>query len=92
MPEVRLTGVLLCDTPEQMLIVERQLPLHIELTRAEPGCISFAVVPTDDPMVWQVDELFQHAASFAVHQQRVAGSEWGRATAGIERQYTVDGL
>ncbi|MEZ5086110.1 MAG: hypothetical protein R2722_07640 [Tessaracoccus sp.] len=39
--------------------------------------------------MWQVDELFVDAAAFAAHQDRVARSEWGRATAGIERRYTI---
>jgi quinol monooxygenase YgiN len=92
MGDVRLSGQLICASREQVRIVDEQLPLHSELTRAEPGCISFEVVRTDDPLVWQVDELFQDAASFAAHQQRVAGSEWGRATVGIERRYEVDGV
>ena len=36
--------------------------------------------------------LFQDAAAFTAHQQRVAGSEWGRATAGIERRYEIEGI
>ena len=91
MSAVSLTGLLICDSPERARIVVEHLPLHVELTRAEPGCLSFEVAQTEDPLVWQVDELFQDAASFAAHQQRVAASEWGRATAGIERRYEVDG-
>jgi quinol monooxygenase YgiN len=92
MDTVRLSGSLICESLEQAQIVARQLPLHVELTRAEPGCLSFAVAPTEDPLVWQVDELFQDAESFATHQHRVAGSEWGRATTGIERRYEIVGL
>jgi len=91
MSPVRLTGLLVCGTAEQRRAVEKNLPLHVELTRSEPGCVTFEVAQTDNPLVWQVDELFQDAASFAAHQQRVAASEWGRATAGIERRYEVDG-
>jgi quinol monooxygenase YgiN len=91
MSTVRLTGLLICETPEQARIVVDQLPLHVELTRSEPGCVTFEVTQTENPLVWQVDELFQDAVSFAAHQQRVAASEWGRATAGIERRYEVDG-
>lgn len=43
-------------------------------------------------MVWQVDECFQDSSAFKAHQDRVAGSAWGRATAGIERCYAIDGL
>ncbi|SMG20593.1 putative quinol monooxygenase [Agreia pratensis] len=92
MTSVRLTGLLICETSDQVQIVIDHLPLHVELTRSEPGCVSFEVARTKDPHVWQVDEQFMDAASFAAHQQRVAASEWGRATAGIERRYEVDGL
>lgn len=70
----------------------QHLPLHIELTRAEQGCLSFEVNLTQNPLVWQVDEQFQDALSFRAHQQRVAASEWGRATAGIERRYGITGV
>lgn len=69
--------------------MELHLPEHIRLTRAEPGCLSFEVSPTINPLVWQVDEQFQDDASFLAHQQRVAASEWGRATASIERRYEI---
>lgn len=87
--EVSLNGRLICADDQQVAVVARYLPRHIELTRAEPGCISFLVVQSEDPRIWRVDELFADAAAFDSHQQRVANSEWGRATSGIERDYTV---
>ena len=92
MNTVHLTGQLVCEDLNQVAIVAQHLPLHIELTRAEQGCLSFEVNPTQNPLVWQVDEQFQDAASFQVHQQRVAASEWGRTTAGIERRYEFRGM
>lgn len=53
-------------------------------------CLSIEVSPTDDPLVWTVEEEFVDAASSAAHQDRVAGSTWGRAAAGIQRDYTID--
>jgi len=42
MPKVFLNGHI--DVPQERLAeVEAALPLHIELTRAEPGCLSFQV-------------------------------------------------
>ncbi|RJT78508.1 antibiotic biosynthesis monooxygenase [Arthrobacter cheniae] len=55
--------------------------MHIELTRAEQGCLSSEVKATGNPLIWQVDEQFQDASSFRAHQQRVAESKWGKATA-----------
>lgn len=89
---VRLTGVLVCADSAQAAIVARELPEHVALTRAEAGCLSFEVTATHDPLVWRVAELFADAAAFAAHQERVGSSAWGRATAGIERRYSIDGL
>ncbi|TFD73155.1 hypothetical protein [Cryobacterium gelidum] len=53
---------------------------------------SFNVTATSDPLVWQVEERFEHAAAFETHQERVASSEWGQTISGIERRYSVTGL
>lgn len=90
--EVCLSGQLVCHTQDQADIVRNHLPLHLALTRAEPGCRSFDVITTSNPLIWQVEERFEHAAAFGAHQKRVASSEWGQATAGIERRYSVLGL
>ena len=41
------------------------------------------------PFVWTVAEQFEHQVTFDSHQKRVKNSEWGRATAGIKRDYVV---
>ncbi|WP_345800905.1 antibiotic biosynthesis monooxygenase [Microbacterium sp. AZCO] len=92
MAEVRLHGSLVCADDAQADLVRANLAAHVALTRAEPGCLSFEVTPTQDGLVWRVEEFFADSAAFRAHQQRVAASEWGRTTAGIERQYTVEGL
>lgn len=92
MPRIQLTGILICANDEQSAIVATQLPRHIELTRAESGCIRFDVTPTNDPLVWDVAELFATEDAFRAHQERVAASEWGAATAGIERKYSIQQL
>lgn len=92
MAHVVLTGTLVCADEVQAAVVRRCLPMHAALSRAEPGCISFEVSATADPLVWQVDETFLDALSFQGHQARSRTSEWGRSTLGIERRYTVTGL
>jgi quinol monooxygenase YgiN len=92
MNTVHLSGQLVCGNRDQAALVIKHLPLHLELTRAEDGCVSFEVSPTHEPFVWQVDEQFLDANAFRTHQERVAASEWGRATAGIERRYTIKGM
>lgn len=89
MSAVELTGHLICTDEREAQCVRRHLSRHIELTRAEDGCLHFAVLETDDPLVWSVSEIFADEASFTLHQERVRSSEWGRATAGITRDYVV---
>lgn len=92
MTGVLLSGYLVCRNTDDVARVVQNLDRHIELTRAEAGCVSFHVTPCEDPLVWQVREQFRDAAAFNAHQERVAGSDWGRATAGIERRYAIEGL
>ena len=92
MTKVHLQGRLVCRDEQEAALVTTHLPRHVELTRAETGCISFTVTPTADPLVWSVDKVFHDAAAFRRHQDRVRASEWGRATAPIERDYAIDGL
>lgn len=86
---VRLSGFLRCASVEDIQLVETYLPEHLRLTRAEPGCISFDVTQTDDPLVWRVEELFADRAAFDFHQQRTRASEWFSATSAIPRDYEI---
>ncbi|MGI6879101.1 putative quinol monooxygenase [Microbacterium sp. gxy059] len=88
-PRIVLDGALRCRDEADAAAVRAHLAKHVRLTRAEPGCLAFAVDPTDDPLVWEVRERFADAEAFAAHQARVRESEWGRATAGIPRAYEV---
>ena len=92
MSQVHLSGQLLCRDQDQAAVVAEHLSDHVARTRAETGCISFSVMSTDDPLLWQVDERFQDSAALKAHQDRVAGSDWGRVTAKIERRYAIHGL
>lgn len=89
MPAVTLQGTLTCATPQDADLIARLLPDHIRLSRAEPGCLSFTVTQTADPLVWQVAETFADRAAFDDHQSRTRASDWGRSTAHIARRYTV---
>ncbi|MDP5333370.1 MAG: antibiotic biosynthesis monooxygenase [Paracoccaceae bacterium] len=86
---IRLSGRLICTTHAQARAVMMALPAHIRLTRAEPGCLSFDVVPTGDPLIWQVDEAFADRAAFDAHQARAAATDWATQTAGITRDYVI---
>lgn len=88
---VELRGSLVCADAREADLVRRHLAQHVELTRAEPGCLAFHVDPTEDPLVWTVAETFVDRESFAAHQARVTSSAWGRATEGIRRDFRVCG-
>lgn len=91
MSMIELNGTLICKDLSDVSIVERFLPKHVELSRDEPGCLRFEVTQSDDLLVWNVSELFTDQASFDSHQARVKASEWGQATAHIQRDYTITG-
>ncbi len=89
---VTLTGYI--DVPPNRLDqVVMHLPTHIELTRAEAGCLSFDV--TADPEIagrFHVAEEFIDAAAFNHHQTRTRASVWAKITDGIARTYDISGL
>ncbi|MEW2012779.1 MULTISPECIES: putative quinol monooxygenase [Microbacterium] len=89
---VRLSGRMICHTQEEADAVRRHVDAHIERTRAEPGCLLFEITPLGGGRAWSVEELWADAQAFRAHQRRTAESEWGRATAGIERRYRIEGL
>lgn len=88
---MRLSGFVVCANEREASVIRQHLPEHIALTRAERGCLSFEVRESIDPLVWLVDEHFDTDEAFAAHQARVASSDWGRLTQGIERRYTITG-
>ncbi|WP_373456770.1 putative quinol monooxygenase [Brevibacterium sp. 50QC2O2] len=51
-----------------METVCRYQPRHIELTRAEAGCLLFEVVQTGDPLIWSVAERLADESGFDAHQ------------------------
>jgi quinol monooxygenase YgiN len=89
---VTLTGVLRCADETEAARVRAALNDHIRLTRAEAGCISFDVTPTDDPLVWTVAEEFTTPAAFEEHQVRAGASDWATETKGIAREYQIKGM
>ena len=90
MSVVTLRGRLICADGNEADIVACYLDRHVELTRAESGCLHFSVEPTADPLVWMVSERFVDKHAFDSHQARVRVSDWGRVTEGIMREYTID--
>ena len=89
---VTLTGHIIVSA-DDLATVNEALPMHINATLAEPGCISFSVTPDpDDPYRFNVSEAFVDQTAFEAHQQRVKASDWGKITANVERHYEVQGI
>ncbi|MEJ2292549.1 MAG: antibiotic biosynthesis monooxygenase [Deinococcales bacterium] len=89
MASVTLRGFILVPD-EDMQSVRRELPVHVELTRAEPGCLVFDVTPNEnDPNHFDVCEEFDSRAAFEAHQARVESSRWGQVSARVERHYEI---
>ena len=89
MGRVHLSGFI--DIPESHReTVGPHLRRHIDLTRAEPGCVRFEVVALPDiPGRYSVSETFADRAAFDAHQDRVRTSDWGTFTAGFHRDYEI---
>lgn len=86
-PMVALFGRLVCADAAQMMTALALLPDHIRLSRAEPGCLRFDIWQDDDPLAWNLAELFVDAGAFADHQARTQASQWGRDSHGIGREF-----
>ena len=89
---IRLKGHLICLTEAEAAAVRAHRPDHQALTRAEPGCLSFDILDTDDPLVFDVQEGFRDRPAFDAHQARTRDSAWFAATRGILRDFRVEEL
>ena len=84
---IRLTGTLICTTSDDLAVVQTYLPDHIRLSRAEPGCLSFDVTQSDDPLIWQLDESYIDRPAFEAHQTRNRASLWWQKSQHIKRDF-----
>lgn len=66
---------------------------HVDLTRAEMGCLAFDVTcDPAEPQNFLVNAAFIDAQALAAHQARITSSAWGKLTKDFERDYEVQGL
>ena len=86
---IRVTGTLHCPDAEARADVLAHLAAHVALSRAEPGCLHFAIEPTADPLVFAVDESYRDADAFSAHKARAAASAWAAATRAVRRALDV---
>lgn len=71
-------------------IIKQELPVHIELTRKESGCLVFEVTPNENnPNRFDVYEEFVSKSAFEAHQVRATNSRWGQVASNVERYYEI---
>lgn len=87
-PMIALNGRLICADMGQMMTALSLLSDHVALSRAEPGCLRFELWQAEDPLIWNLSELFLDADAFAAHQDRTKASIWGRDTTEIRRDFS----
>ncbi|TVZ41532.1 quinol monooxygenase YgiN [Alteromonadaceae bacterium 2753L.S.0a.02] len=87
MSKIKLSGYI--DIPvEDLQAVLRELPMHISLSRDEPGCLEFNVVQDSEIATrLYVYEIFASEPHFEHHQRRLQTSDWGQLTASATRNY-----
>ncbi|MGC9419484.1 MAG: putative quinol monooxygenase [Rhodovulum sp.] len=89
---VILSGYFLAP-PAHLEAIRGALPEHIQLTRAEPGCLCFDVTEdTEQPGRFNVYEEFADAEALRAHRRRCDASAWGWIARDADRRYTVTGL
>ena len=92
MQRVILKGYII--VPDADLVdVKEELPVHIDSTRNEKGCLVFEVAQDEKVRnMFHVYEEFSNRVAFTAHQDRVRRSKWGLITRNVERFYEVTGL
>jgi quinol monooxygenase YgiN len=86
---VQLSGHVICKNEQESDLIAKYLPEHIRQSRAEPGCLSFEVQQTENPLIWSVEEAFTDQTAFDAHQTRTKASPWFAATGHIRREYRI---
>lgn len=89
---IRLRGQLRCMTEDEAILVRSHMHEHMRLTRAEPGCLTFEISASDDPLTFEVMESFRDRAAFDAHQTRTRDSLWFEKTRHILRDFVVEEL
>ncbi|MFC0200474.1 GNAT family N-acetyltransferase [Paracoccus rhizosphaerae] len=86
-PLFGLHGRLTCRDMAQMMTTLDLLPDHAALSRAEPGCLRFDITQSEDPMIWDLEELFSDRRAFEAHQGRTRASPWGERSGDLKRDF-----
>ena len=89
-PEVFLLAGHILIPDADLEAVRRELPGHRDATLAEDGCLRFDVFQDlGNKNKFHVFEVFKSEAAFRLHKKRMEGTDWVKASANVERFYTV---
>ena len=89
MSKIILEGYIIVPDGD-MQAVQDEIPNHIQLTRAEPGCLVFEISRHNEiANRFSVYEEFVDRRSFELHQKRVGESVWGAVSVDVERYYQI---
>ncbi|MDO6618877.1 putative quinol monooxygenase [Shewanella sp. 6_MG-2023] len=92
MNKVSLTGYILVPEAELKAVTEA-LKVHSQLTKQEPGCLSFSVTQdASNPVKFYVSETFKNQQAFDHHQQRTSHSNWALVSKNVSRHYQFNSL
>ena len=86
-PLRHISGQLRCADIGQLMRALDLLPEHAEHSRSEPGNLRFDLIQTDDPMVFELNELYADDDAFQAHRARLKGARWGAESHGISRHF-----
>lgn len=86
---VRLKGFIIIP-PEELELIEKELAIHADLSRKEPGCITFQATKSEtNPQQYNIYEEFIDQPAFDFHQDRVKNSRWGAVSKSVKRYYEM---
>lgn len=92
MSKVILDGYVMVPD-EDLVAVQRELPIHCELSKKEEGCLVFDVAfDTDNPNRINIHEEFKDKEAFDFHNARMVSSDWKKAARNAEPHIEISGL
>lgn len=89
---IAISGRIFCANQIEAELLASLLEEHTRLTRQEPGCLSFHMSRTADPLVWLFDEAFDNHDAYQAHVSRTRTTPWHGATAHLRREVKTTGL
>lgn len=92
-PEAFIMGGYVIAPEDDLPNILSEMPKHIALSRAEPGCVRFDLWQDDiDPMKLHMIEIFKDLNAAEFHRDRMKHTNWKKAAANIERDYCYIGV